>query len=89
MKRPRGKALGMAAQAREMGISRQRLWQIMQNAEGKCSMCAQKIWRNGLCKTHYAANRIYARKWSRKVNGYKPKVEGGRGRPIEYQEVSK
>lgn len=80
-KRPRGKALGMAALARELGISRQRLWQIMQAKEGKCMKCQDPSVKHGLCSKHYMQNLLLHRKNQRNSGGYKPWRPGGRGRP--------
>lgn len=76
MKRPRGRTLGIAAMAREMGISRQRLWQIMQNEQGLCRLCSLRAVSSGLCEKHFIERRLY----HRKRNGYKPKRAGRPGR---------
>lgn len=72
-KRPRSKALGMAALARELGISRQRLWQIMQEKEGKCQLCQEPAFKTGRCKKHYKSALIRKREYARKSTGYAAK----------------
>ena len=36
-----------------MTLSRQRQWQLRQQAKGLCKYCNYKIFRNGRCKRHY------------------------------------
>lgn len=62
-----------------MAVSRQRLWQKKQNANGKCALCAKPIWRynSKYCKDHaLAARAVY-----RKNAGHRERLMRGVGRP--------
>jgi hypothetical protein len=43
----------LAQQARELGISRQRMWAIVQRREGRCMLCGKPEGRSkGYCDPH-------------------------------------
>ena len=58
--------------------SRQRQWQIRQNAAGKCMYCSnQAIEGTKRCESHAK----YMREYMRERGGYNQWEPGGRGRP--------
>jgi len=49
-------------------VSRQRLWQIKKQAEGKCIICAQKVSKTNkhLCETHRVKANQLSSNWQKK-----------------------
>ena len=63
--------------------SRQYEWQKKRMKEGKCRLCGEKRYKYAQhCDKHQEQYRIY----SRDRLGFKPKVDGGVGRPIFEEE---
>lgn len=62
------------AQAMELGlylstenVSRQAIWQRIQNAKGLCRLCREKLFRSGFCEKHYKKHRDGQRERRRKM----------------------
>ena len=64
-------------------LSRQRLYQLVLKAQGKCELCAKELHPEHKTCEPCASKR---RESLRKRKGYKPKVMGGPGRPIKRAE---
>ncbi len=58
-------------------VSPQRVWQLKQQAMGKCVICGEPVVRGVRCRTHLLA----ARKYARLSKGCQPWKKGGKGRP--------
>jgi len=54
----------LSKRAKELGVSRQRMWQILQKLEGKCALCPTPVYRkNGAhCKIHLDISKQRQRK---------------------------
>jgi len=61
-------------------LSRQRLYQLVLKAQGKCELCAKELHPEHKTCEPCASKR---RERLRQRKGYKPKVMGGPGRPIK------
>ena len=79
----------LSAQARALGISRQRLWQLRHKASGLCVNCSEPVWLWVFCQRHFEAEQAYRTRpeqrsrraaYVRTRTGYAPWHPGGRGR---------
>ena len=61
-------------------LSRQRLYQLVLKAQGRCELCAKELHPEHKACLPCASKR---REMLRQRKGYKPKVMGGPGRPIK------
>ena len=50
-------------------MSRQRAWQVRQNAAGKCAFCNEPIYRIDACKRHYERRKAWCRNRYRAAHG--------------------
>ena len=73
------KKFGQLAQlARQLGVSRQRIWQKVKQAEGMCMRCGKPALEgSGLCEKHL----LEQRQRQRKLKGCQAWKPGGPGRP--------
>lgn len=60
------------------GLTRQRVWQILQAALGRCAECNQP---RSLGGKHCREHRLAYREYQRRAKGYRAREAGGRGRP--------
>lgn len=72
--------------AKQLGVSRQRVWQLVKQLEGNCMICGKK--RNPFSKVHCDEHILYNRKRVRKQRGCQPWRPGKVGRPV-YSNVGK
>lgn len=73
------KSNGLKELAASLGISKQRAWQILRSAEGKCTNCGSKRPPDDKVLCNKCRNNNRAK--MRQLSGCKPWKEGGRGRP--------
>ena len=73
-------ANGVTRLAKKLGVSRQRAWQIIKKAEGRCETCGMPKITSRYCEKHAIAER----KRKRESKGHKPWRLGSKGRKPQF-----
>jgi len=72
------KSLGYTDIAKALGVSRQRVWSLMQQRKGLCLHCPERATYRGLCDVH--ATQARDRQWTRSGSGNPARRNGPSGR---------